>query len=549
MKMLKPIGVVMLAALAVLYAVLAACGEDAPARDEWDLAPDSSWQEVFDDLTASEQTCVRNELGEELLASVLERPVLDDDGDTEQWHDSMFICLGEEATLALFFHLLILEVRSIDTEEANKEEAEACLRSLWDDGTISAALSPDASPSENEALRLLACFASLVPVKEPGFGPEPPDGSLLWQYGSGSTNLMTVAPNVVDGIVYAGNYENMVYALNTQTGDVLWSFEAEGYLNPPPTVAGGVAFTKGEHIYALDASTGEVLLSEESRSGSWTLGSDGMIYRISRIDDDESSFSAVDPTSGESLWTTEMPNSEWPSMFPPTAAGSNVYVSRDLDQVHAFDASSGELLWTFTSDEGVQQAPPTIRNGMVYLVSQEGTAYALDESTGEQIWNRRLDSLWSFLVSPVVVDGVWYIVASNALRALDAATGQSLWSFDEVEGQPTVSDGMAFVSGLHGAFYALDTTTGEPVWSIDDEKDWQLNQVLVVDGVLYASDVLYGYLHTRDALTGEPIWSAGIGNAVGGDTPPYAVSGGVVYAGGRDANGNSVIYAYTASRD
>ena len=92
-------------------------------------------------------------------------------------------------------------------------------------------------------------------------------------------------------------------------------------------------------------------------------------------------------------------------------------------------------------------------------------------------------------------------------------------------------------------------TTGEPVWSIDDEKDWQLNQVLVVDGVLYASDVLYGYLHTRDALTGEPIWSAGIGNAVGGDTPPYAVSGGVVYAGGRDANGNSVIYAYTASRD
>ena len=70
-----------------------------------------------------------------------------------------------------------------------------------------------------------------------GAGPAlpPPEESLLWQYSTGNPGeLVIVSPTVADGVVYAGSDENLVYALDAETGEVLWKFETESQLPPQP---------------------------------------------------------------------------------------------------------------------------------------------------------------------------------------------------------------------------------------------------------------------------------------------------------------------------
>ena len=511
---------------------------------------------MFDSVTPLEQMCIRNELGEELLASVLGLPILVE-GDTEQWQVSIYECLDPEIAATLYRSTLIagMEGQGLDLDEEN----EACLRELLTDtdvAAIAAATLPEGSPAsaamvEDFQGKVLTCLAGLLLPDDggPAAGPPAPDDSLFWQYSTGNPGeLVIVSPTVIEGVVYAGSYENRVYALDVGTGALLWSFEAEGDLDIPPLVAGGVVFVEDlANLHALDASTGELLWAKSAHAA---LVSDGIVYIPTSPRDDDFSVSAVDAVSGEQLWATEMPRSGLPLLFPLTAAGSNVYVSND-HRVHALDSTTGKLVWTLDAGDPVT-APPTASNGVVFLRSYTA-AYALDESTGEELWSHKVDSADSNY-PPLIVDDVWYLNDSS-LRALDAATGQLLWSFEAdkekadlrqaATGRPAVAEGMVFVQTEYlykktDAFHALNAATGDEVWSIDDDSG--LTSIMVVDEVLYAHS-LDGYLHTLDARTGEPIWSIAIGYHWW--RYPYAVSAGVVYVGYQNADSGG-IYAILA---
>ena len=417
---------------------------------------------------------------------------------------------------------------------------------------------------------LLACgFLDPYPEK---VGPSPPDGSLLWQYElGGSDDLAIVSHTLSDGIVFAGTYDtNTVYAFDARSGDVIWTFAVEGYLRPPPQVAGGLVLARGEHVYIFDASAGEVLWTSkglEERIEDPALGEDGTLYYTSANDAGVRFFNAVDPLSGERLWNIEMPETEWPALFPPTQVGGMVYVSHKLIEVHALDNKTGELKWRFSGD-GAMNSAPVISNGQAYLLSEHNTAYALDEATGAPVWTRvreatvpySINDGW-FLFPAVVVDTVWYYqdrVDSPdkdggvvVLHALDTATGRLLWTFDDVDLSNTLSplaaEDVTFVNGPLGSLYALDAGSGNVLWSSeDDDKNWQLSVAVVVDGVLYTNSI-HGFLHTIDARTGEAIWSADINDHVGGYPPPYAISDGVVYVGGNDNDGKDFVFAFAVN--
>ena len=70
--------------------------------------------------------------------------------------------------------------------------------------------------------------------------PTPSDDSLIWQYDTGTEGeLVIVSPTVTGGVVYAGSYEDRVYALDAESGELLWTFEADSDLSPPPPVVQG----------------------------------------------------------------------------------------------------------------------------------------------------------------------------------------------------------------------------------------------------------------------------------------------------------------------
>ena len=69
------------------------------------LHANSSWQEAFEAFSDSEQRCIRNELGDELLGSVLGLRVAEE-GDTEQWQVGIVECLDSETASALLLSII-----------------------------------------------------------------------------------------------------------------------------------------------------------------------------------------------------------------------------------------------------------------------------------------------------------------------------------------------------------------------------------------------------------------------------------------------------------
>ena len=87
-------------------------------------------------------------------------------------------------------------------------------------------------------------------------------------------------------------------------------------------------------------------------------------------------------------------------------ANGVVYVGSYDDNVYALNASTGALLWKYTTGYDVESSP-AVANGVVYVGSVDHKVYALDASTGTKLGSYRAgDSVDS---SPVVVNGLVYV--------------------------------------------------------------------------------------------------------------------------------------------
>jgi outer membrane protein assembly factor BamB len=66
---------------------------------------------------------------------------------------------------------------------------------------------------------------------------------------------------VVNGVVYAGSFDNKVYAFDAQTGAQIWSTPTGDRIVSSPVVGNSAVYIgSGDHnVYALDIKTGAVL--------------------------------------------------------------------------------------------------------------------------------------------------------------------------------------------------------------------------------------------------------------------------------------------------
>ncbi|MCY3886990.1 MAG: PQQ-binding-like beta-propeller repeat protein [Chloroflexi bacterium] len=510
----------------------------APLARDFVIEMDTVWQELFDKFTNSEQSCIRTALGNELLASVLDQPVMAAP-ETQPWEVSIFGCLAPEAASELFLSAFTRGWEGLT------EENEACLQNLIIDVDVASMIAstlPSTGPVDALAVQdfmfgLLTCLPD--PFLLDSFAPSPTDDSLLWQY---STDGWVVnAPTVAGGVVYVGSDDNHVYAIDAETGALLWSFQTGDVIRSTPTVTGGVVYigSNDNLIYALDASTGALLWQHDT--GDWVQYSptvrEGTVY-LGALADGDHKIHALDAVTGEQLWVAEMPYPFTPE-FAPTVAGDNVYVPGAFGEFHALDAATGALAWSFDAGIPVESAPAIVE-GVVYLTAVN-TAYALDESTGALIWSYGTERFPARSFPAIVVDGVYYFSPDDHLYALDAATGEVLWFHQAdamISTSPLVADGMVYAGSEAGSFYAWDAASGDLIWS-HQAGEPALDSPTVADGILYAEST-DGHLRALHAASGELTWSFQKGYVSG--IQAYTVTEGVLYVSALDGG----VYAFTA---
>src|SRR4030042_1239878 len=222
-----------------------------------------------------------------------------------------------------------------------------------------------------------------------------------------------------------------VYAVDLNTGSEKWRYPAKAnakisfYANPVLTADGQLIVPSYDHIlYSLDPATGN---EKWNFSGSTNrligspLVTEKMIYQPSADDH----IYAVDLT-GKQVWVQSTGGPLWAKPATSPDCGC-IYVTSMDHLVYSFDAATGTLLWKSPDLGGALVSTPAVGTDSVLYVGTFGKEMiALDASSGRILWRfTTQDWIWS---GPSIVNNVLYFGdLSGYLYALKAADGTTLW--------------------------------------------------------------------------------------------------------------------------
>jgi quinohemoprotein ethanol dehydrogenase len=135
-----------------------------------------------------------------------------------------------------------------------------------------------------------------------------------------------------------------------------------------------------------------------------------------------------------------------------------IYFATGLSVVHAMDATTGRVLWSY-DPHAAERAGPNLRlswgtrgiawwNGKIYTGTADGRLIAIDAASGRPVWSATtFDQSFPGRINgaPRVCEGKVIIgfggttgAARGFVTAYDAETGKKLWRFYTVPGNPTL---------------------------------------------------------------------------------------------------------------
>ncbi|MCG8443646.1 MAG: PQQ-dependent dehydrogenase, methanol/ethanol family [Caulobacterales bacterium] len=292
------------------------------------------------------------------------------------------------------------------------------------------------------------------------------DLSLAWRYDLPTNRGIEATPIVVDGVMYTTGAWSIVYALDAETGELLWDYDPEvplatGAKACCDVVNRGAAVWKGRvyvgaldgRLIALDAETGERVWQTDTLEGEWpytitgaprvvkdkvVIGNGGADYGargyVSAYDADTGAlawrFYTVpgDPADGFEDAAMEMAAGTWSGRWWTLGGGGTVWDSiaydPDLDLLYIGVGNGGPFPQAIRSPGGGDN---------LFLSS----IVALRPDTGEYVWH--------YQTTP---GDIWDYTATQHIMQAEL----------EIDGAPRR---VLMQAPKNGFFYVLDRATGE----------------------------------------------------------------------------------------
>jgi outer membrane protein assembly factor BamB len=217
------------------------------------------------------------------------------------------------------------------------------------------------------------------------------------------------------------------------------------------------------------------------KTGIGTTYGDGMVF----VGSFENQQLALNATTGAIVWDTLVIG---PTIFNGAYSdGRFLRGGTDDNTLYCFNATDGQILWTFTPESGAEGyfvTGPAIAYGMVYEMNKDGYLYCIDIQTGNLVWKYKGPNetlLWPGM--PAVADGKVYVttgeiaeyggqVGTSQFACLDAYTGKPFWTLPIEALAPRESIAIAY-----GNLYIIPGTVTTSVDSISGNEYSKINQV------------------------------------------------------------------------
>lgn len=348
-------------------------------------------------------------------------------------------------------------------------------------------------------------------------------GTRLWEYRTGGQIWGPLTHDA--GTLYFGSDDHRLYALDTASRKLKWSFATRGKVRAQPAVAGDRVFVPSDDgfLYAVDRATGRQLWRFDLEASdlhrrppsannsyfdflhSSPLVHDGRVY----VGSLSGALFAVDAATGKQAWKLGTLDA---IRGNPVIHAGRVYFGSWDDHLYAVDLKTQKLVWRVDTG-GIVQSTPSIDQGRVVIGNRAAKLIAYDAETGKQLWSHDYsDGSW-VESSAIAAGGMLYVGSSDSLKvsAVAADSGRELWQFKTggwTWATPVLANGTLYVGALSGYPYYFEGVT-----------------------------LRHGF-HAIDAATGREKWSFALppvaGYVTGGVAAAPVVAGGTVYVGAID---------------
>jgi outer membrane protein assembly factor BamB len=205
-------------------------------------------------------------------------------------------------------------------------------------------------------------------------------GSVRWTFNvpkeQSRSRIIRSSPAGDGSKVVFGCDDGKVYALNAETGSLLWAASARASIVATPSISGGrvLVGSQDSTIYAVDLNSGTVVWKHSL--GSRIYGSQAVSRSYAYVGTSAGTLFCLEAGTGKEVWsvrTGELLNTA------PLVGDSTVYIGSADKKLYAFGAVTGEEQWSDTL-EGRISAAPVAEDGFLLVVDDSHTLYGFQHS-------------------------------------------------------------------------------------------------------------------------------------------------------------------------
>ena len=307
----------------------------------------------------------------------------------------------------------------------------------------------------------------------PAKGVKPPY-RLIWHYIE--RPLLEFPPIYVGGTLYAVNNSGTAFALDADTGKVLWE-RSIGRLN-----ASSPTYYK-HRLYIVNLVPGHVV--------------------------------KLDARSGRLIWKHSLPGRAESS---PLVIDGTLYFGCENDQLFALSTRNGHVRWATTLGGPVKSAP-AFRRGVLYVGDYGGNMNAVDAKTGAIRWQtgslgQGFGTSGEFYSTPAVAYGRVYAGNNDdRVYSFDQKDGTLAWSYSTggyVYSGPVVANTRhtgptVYIGSFDGNLYALNAKSGEPRW-VRSAGGSVIGSLSAVGDIVYLAEFSNGSTNGYEMKTGRQVF-------------------------------------------